>query len=96
MVAWLNNPSVAKEIADILLKNGAELNAKNKDGNTLLHILIYNNNRNLINYLGKKYIFDLRIKNNDRENAEQLAERLNRKDILWDIKRQVKKSWFFS
>ena len=86
MIAWLNNPSVAKKMADILLANGAELHAQNKDGNTLLHILIYNNNRGLINYLGKKHIFDLRIKNNDRENAKQLAERLNRKDILQDIK----------
>jgi ankyrin repeat protein len=86
MIAWLNNPSVAKKIADILISNGAELNAKNKDGNTLLHMLIYNNNRGLINYLGKKYVFDLRIKNNDREDAEQLAERLQRKDILQDIK----------
>lgn len=85
MVAWLNNPSVAKEIADILLENGAELNAQNKDGNTLLHILIYNNNINLINHLNKNHTFDLKIKNNDRENAEQLAERLDRKDILKNI-----------
>lgn len=87
MVAWLNNPGIAKEIADILLAHGGDLQAQNKDGNTLLHMLIYNNNISLINHLGKRHTFNLEIKNNDRENPMQLAERLNRKELLRDIKR---------
>lgn len=82
MIAWLDDNTLAKNIADVLMGYGANVNARDKDGNTLLHILIYNNNKSLIDYLDGKYHFDVSIKNNDHETPLLLAQRLNRKDII--------------
>jgi len=87
MVAWLlNDVNVAEKVADILIKHGAFLDAKNRDGNTLLHTLIYNNNKELIDRLGKKYAFDMDTKNNDRESVVDVANRLDRKNLLVNVK----------
>lgn len=88
MIAWLDNDDIAKKIADMLLKNGAKLHAKNKEGNSLLHILVYNNNKPLIEHIGKEYTFDIYAQNDDRESVVDLAKRLNRESLLQNIKKK--------
>jgi len=93
MVAWLKNKSVAKKIIDTLLKKNANLlGIKNNDGNTFLHLLIYDNDIDLINYISKNYTFNLAIKNNDLETPVQLAERLERKSLLRNVKNSNNKN----
>jgi ankyrin repeat protein len=82
MVAWLDDINMAKNMVDALVKCGANINARNKNGDTLLHMLIYNNNKDLITYVNDKYRCDVSIKNNDRETPISLAQRLNRKNLL--------------
>ena len=85
-VAFLSDKKIAGDIADYLLKKGANINAVNNEGNTLLHMLIYANDAQLIDVIGKKYQFNRAVKNGDRESASDLADRLNRKELLKNIK----------
>jgi ankyrin repeat protein len=85
-VASIPDTKIAGEIAQDLLDHDANLNAVNNDHNALLHMLILLNNRDLIELIGKDYVFDQAIKNADFETAQDLAKKLNRQDLLNNIK----------
>jgi ankyrin repeat protein len=83
MVAWLNDINSAKDSIDALLeKNPTLIDAQNNKGNTLLHILIYNNNQGLVNHILQTYAPRITIKNSDDESCTQLAARLGREALL--------------
>ena len=62
-----------KEIAEILIKNGANINAQDKDGNTALHIAALTGNTRLVKKLIEKYHANTLIQNNNKDLPMHLA-----------------------
>lgn len=82
LVAFIHNDAMAKKLTDLLLKKGAPGNAKNKNGDTLLHTLIRINNIELLSFIVKEYTLDKKIKDANFETPLDLAQRLNRTEIV--------------
>lgn len=66
-------PFSTVHLINIHLKNGANINAKNKDGNTPLHLALILSNEYIIEQLLIKGA-DITIKNNKGQTAIELAE----------------------
>jgi len=67
---WVGHKNKEKflDLLDLFLQKGLDLNLKDNDGNTLLHLAIKYNFLDLVKFLIKKKI-DLKVQNNDRETA---------------------------
>lgn len=74
--AYQNNT----ELAALLIKKGAELNAQGPDGNTALMYAVLNQNLKLVKLLVKAGA-DLNPKNKDNQTAHSLARSLSNEEI---------------
>ncbi len=84
MVAWIPSELQRKKALEYLLDNNADSNIQNKDGETLLHILVRRNDKDLITFIAKNYPdkFNLRIVNKKGKTPIALAEQMDRKDLV--------------
>ena len=84
MVAWIPSELQRKKALEYLLDNNADSNIQNKDGETLLHILVRRNDKDLITFIAKNYPdkFNLRIVNKKGKTPIALAEQMGRKDLV--------------
>lgn len=83
------------EIVKLLMKNDANVNIKNKDGNTPLHLAILNRFPTIVKYiiedypawtfLSKKFTADLLLQNNDGNTPLHLAVLVADSKIINDI-----------
>ena len=71
----------ATNTAEVLLKNGADVNAKNKDGDTPLHHAARNSNYNTVEVLLKNGA-DVNAKNKNGDTPLHWAEKESMKRLL--------------
>ena len=71
---------------NLFLENGADINAKNlKNGNTALHYAVLVKNKDIIELLLKNKNCDLLIRNNDNENAVDIAFKNNSRTEIYSM-----------
>ncbi|KAL1490310.1 hypothetical protein ABEB36_013026 [Hypothenemus hampei] len=82
-----------KEIGKIskLLSNGADINAKNRSGQTILHIAIKKNDTDVVRFLLRYKEVRIDIPNKDGKTVFDLAKYLRRQDILQMLKNHNKR-----
>jgi len=71
---------------NLFLENGADINAQNlKNGNTALHYAVLIKNKDIIELLIKNNNCDLLIRNNDNENAVDIAFKNNSRTEIYSM-----------
>ncbi|MEM7176041.1 MAG: ankyrin repeat domain-containing protein, partial [Chlamydiota bacterium] len=71
----------SKEVAKILLQHGADVNAKNEDGETPLHYAAFYNNKEVADLLINAGA-DKNIKDNDNQTPLDLARKEGHKEMI--------------
>lgn len=83
-IPWMQNLQKRKRALDMLVKAGANINARDNQGNGLLHYLIVHNDLQLFKYALQTYgkIIQLDLKNNNSDAPIDIARRLRRGEFV--------------
>ncbi|MGB8366728.1 MAG: ankyrin repeat domain-containing protein [Candidatus Babeliales bacterium] len=84
LVPYVGSYIQQKRSVDLLLNYGANINLRNTNGDTIVHIIVRGNNISLLKYLITRFstLINLDIKNNYGETPILLAKKLDRNDML--------------
>jgi ankyrin repeat protein len=83
IVSRLELPSERRRAVQLLVENGgANVNAKNSKGNTLLHLVARSNELDLADYLITHFKVDASVRNVDGDRAVDIARRLGFKEMV--------------